>query len=236
MKKCRDASLITIVLFLSIINTVSMKKLLSLSTAILSLLFARAQNCPGISVESYSYEIAAGDTLVFIAGTKDVEVHVTYNWAISAGTIISGQGTAKIMVNTEGLGGMFVTATVQLGGLPAKCVSTASSSVDVIPPAQLVLSGTFTNGQELKNAVQKFIAATSFKDSTVTGTGFIYLYKGATTSESALQIFKNAIISAFEFNKVLPLQYKIVDGGNRKLAFYEMYLLQPRGKQPKPSN
>ena len=66
-----------------------MKKIISLSTAALSLLFARAQNCPSISVESYSYEIAAGDTLVFVAGTTGVEAHVTYNWAISAGTIIS---------------------------------------------------------------------------------------------------------------------------------------------------
>lgn len=213
-----------------------MKKLLSLSTAILSLLFARAQNCPGISVESYSYEIAAGDTLVFIAGTKGAEVHVTYNWAISAGTIISGQGTAKIMVNTEGLGGMFVTATVQLGGLPAKCASTASSSVEVVPAAQLVVSGTFTNGQELKNAVQKFIAATSFKDGATIGTGFIYLYKKPSTAESAFKIFEDAIISAFEYNKILPHQYKIVDGGTKRLGFYEMYLLLPGGKEPKPSN
>ena len=213
-----------------------MKKLISLSIAIFTLLFAQAQNCPGLSVESYSYEVTAGDTLVFIAGTKGAEVHVTYNWAISAATIISGQGTAKIMVNTEGLGGMFVTATVELGGLPAKCARTASSSVEVIRAAQLAVSGTFTNGQELKNAVQKFIAATNFKDAENAGTGFIYLYKGATTTESALNIFKAAIVSAFEYNKVLPHQYKIVDGSNRKLAFYEFYLLQPGGKEPKLSN
>ncbi len=213
-----------------------MKKLLTLHIIISSCFAANSQNCPGIKVESYSYEIAAGDTLVFIAGTTGVEVNVTYNWAISAGTIISGQGTAKIMVNTEGLGGMFVTATVELGGLPAKCARTASSSVEVIPAAQLAVSGTFTNGQELKNAVQKFIAATNFKDADNAATGFIYLYKGATTTESALKIFKDAIISAFEYNKVLPNQYKITDGGNKKLAFYEFYLLQPGSKEPKPSN
>jgi hypothetical protein len=225
----------TIVVFLSITNKVIMKKLLSLSTALLSLLFARAQNCPVISVESYSYEAAAGDTITFVAGTKGVEAHVTYNWAISAGTIISGQGTAKILVNTEGLAGMYVTASVVLGGLPRTCVSSASFSVEVVSPAQLVVSGTFTNGQELKNAVQKFIAASGITDPANAGTGFIYLYKGATTSESALKIFKDAIISAFTHNKVLPHQYKIADGGKRKLAFYEMYLLQPRGKEPKPS-
>ena len=213
-----------------------MKKIFSLSTAVLSLLFVHAQNCPGITVESYSYEAAAGDTIVFIAGTKGVEAHVTYNWSLSAGTIISGQGTAKIQVNTEGLAGMYITASITLGGLPRNCVSSASSSVEVVFPAQLVVSGTFTNGQELKNAVKKFIAETQITDPVNAGKGFIYLYKGATTSESALKIFKDAIISAFNSNKVLPHQYKIVNGGKRKLAFYEMYLLQPKGKEPKPSN
>ncbi len=213
-----------------------MKKSLSLSIAILSLLFVQAQNCPVIKVESPSYEVAAGDTLVFIAVIKDAPSNVTFNWAISAGTIISGQGTSVIRIETKDLAGMYVTATVQLGGLPRDCVSTASSSVEIIPPAQLVISGTFTNGQELKNAVQKFIAETQITDPANAGTGFIYLYKSATTTESALKIFKAAIVSAFEYNKVLPYQYKIADGGKRKLQFYEMYLMQPREKEPKPSN
>ena len=213
-----------------------MKKIISFCIAILSFTFVQAQNCPVIKVESYSYEVAAGDTLVFLAVMKDAPANVTYNWAISAGTIISGQGTSEIRIETKDLDGMYVTATVDIGGLPRNCVSNASSSIEIVAPAQLVVSGTFTNGQELKNAVQKFIAATRITDPVNAGTGFIYLYKGATTSESALKIFKDAIISAFEYNKVLPYQYKIADGGKRKLAFYEMYLVQPRSKEPKPSN
>lgn len=213
-----------------------MKKLLGLSIALLSLLSARAQNCPGISVEPNGTEISAGDTLIFTAVTKFLKVDVTYNWSITAGTIISGQGTARIMVNTEEASGMFVTATVEVGGLPPNCDKTASASSDIIPAAQLSVSGTFTNGQELKNAVQKFIAATSFKDADNEATGFIYLYKKPSTTESAFKIFKDAIISAFEYNKILPHQYKIVDGGTKKLGFYEIYLLQPGGKEPKPSN
>jgi hypothetical protein len=213
-----------------------MKKLLSITVAIFSLLFTKAQNCPGVSVTPYSFEIAAGDTLVFIAGTTGVEINVSYNWTISAGTIISGQGTAKIMVNTDGLGGQYVTATVELKGLPAKCTNTASSSVEVIPSAQLVASGTFNNGLELKKAVQKFIAATSFKDSATVGTCFIYLYKKSSTAESAYKIFKEAVVSAFEFNNIRPDQYKIADGGTKKMETYEMFLLLPAGKDPKPSN
>lgn len=215
-----------------------MRKIIFFLIFIFTLTYSKAQNCPGIMVQSPSYEIPEGDTLVFVAATKgaDPRLAITYNWTISAGTIISGQGTAKIIVNTGGLAGMFVTATVELGGLPAKCASTASSSIEVIPAAQLVVSGTFTNGQELKNAVQKFIAATAFKDTANAGTAFIYLYKSAATTEAAFNIFTDAIIGAFEYNKVLPHQYRIVDGGKKKLSSYEMYLLLPGGKEPKPSN
>ncbi len=213
-----------------------MKKLLSLSIALFTLLIARAQNCPGILVQSPSYEVATGDTVVFIAITKNAPSNVTYNWTISAGTIISGQGTSVLKVETKDLDSIFVTATVELSGLPGKCVSRASSSVEIIPSAQLVVSGTFTNGQELKNAVQRFIAASGIKDPENAGTGFIFLYKNTTTTKSALEIFKAAIVSAFEYNKILSHQYKIVEGSNKKLSSYEMYLLQPGGKEPKPSN
>jgi hypothetical protein len=220
------------------INTTTMRKLLSLPIALFSLLFAQAQNCPSSVTVVGPSELMAGDTLVFTVAVRDYNYSgkLMYNWSISAGTIISGQGTAMIRVNTSKLDGQTVTATLELKGLPPKCQSVASTSAEIIPAAQLAVSGTFTNGQELKNAVQRFIAATSFKDSTVIGTAFIYLYKGPTTSESALKIFKDAIIGAFEYNKILPSQYKIADGGNRKLAFYEMYLLLPGGREPKPIN
>ena len=213
-----------------------MKKLFLTSITAFSLFFAKAQDCPGISVLPYSDQITAGDTLIITTVTKFLKVNVTYNWSISAGTIISGQGTARILVDTKEASGMFITATVELGGLPAKCANTASASAEVIPGAQLIVSGTFTNGQELKNAVQKFIAASGFKDSANTGTAFIYLYKKPNTTESALKIFKDAISRAFDYNKILPDQYKIADGGTKKLAFYEMYLMQGAAKEPKPSN
>lgn len=215
-----------------------MKKLLGLPIAIFSLLFVQAQNCPSSITVVGPSELMAGDTLVFTVAVRDYNYSgkLTYNWSISAGTIISGQGTAMVRVNTSKLDGETVTATVELRGLPAKCQSVASSSAEIIPAAQIVVSGTFTNGQELKNAVQRFITATSFKDPTVMGTAFIYLYKRSSTTESANKIFKDVIASAFEYNKILPYQYKIVDGGIKKLSFYEFYLVLPGGQEPKPSN
>jgi hypothetical protein len=62
---------------------------------------------------------------------------VTYNWSVSAGTISSGQGTSSIIVDTKGIGGQTVTATVEVGGLAATCSRTASSSTaikTIVPP------------------------------------------------------------------------------------------------------
>jgi hypothetical protein len=65
-------------------------------------------------------------------------MNVTYNWSVSAGTISSGQGTSSIQVDTAGLGGQTVTATVELGGLDPSCSRTASCTTGiraVVPPA-----------------------------------------------------------------------------------------------------
>src|SRR5258705_8817221 len=60
-------------------------------------------------------------------------MNVTYNWSVSAGTISGGQGTSSITVDTAGLGGQTVTATVELGGLDPSCARTASCSTQVRP-------------------------------------------------------------------------------------------------------
>ncbi len=51
----------------------------------------------------------------------------TYAWSVSAGTIVRGQGTLSIVVNTEGLAGdTEVTATITVAGIDPACQPTAS--------------------------------------------------------------------------------------------------------------
>jgi len=59
----------------------------------------------------------------------------TYNWSVSAGTISGGQGTSTITVDTAGLGGQPVTATVSLGGADPSCSTTNSCTTNVKPEA-----------------------------------------------------------------------------------------------------
>jgi hypothetical protein len=57
----------------------------------------------------------------------------TYNWSVSAGTITSGQGTSTITVDTTGLGGQSVTATVTAGGFDPSCSTASSCTTNVRP-------------------------------------------------------------------------------------------------------
>jgi hypothetical protein len=197
---------------------------------------ASTQNCPGIAVMPYTDEIIAGDTLMITAVTSSLKSEVAYQWKVNTGEIVSGQGTARVFVKTVNAVGSFITANVTLTGLPAGCATTASASAELISGSQLVVSGTFTNGQELKKAIQQFIASSHFKDVDNTATAFIYLYNGPYTAQSAFSSFKEAINGAFLANEIDSSKYEVEAGGAKKFATYEIYLLHKSAAKPKPSN
>ncbi|HKB65099.1 MAG TPA: hypothetical protein VKC61_04530, partial [Pyrinomonadaceae bacterium] len=87
--------------------------------------------CPTVSV-SCPADVELGAPITFNASGAG-DMNVTYNWTVSTGTISSGQGTSSITVDTAGLGGQTVTATVELGGLDPSCAKTASCSTQVKP-------------------------------------------------------------------------------------------------------
>jgi len=92
--------------------------------------------CPVVSVSCPS-DVDQGSPITFSASVS-ADANVTYNWSVSAGTISSGQGTSSIAVDTTGLGGQTVTATVELGGLDPSCSRTASCTTGIrapVPPA-----------------------------------------------------------------------------------------------------
>ena len=88
--------------------------------------------CPPISMtcpDSVDEGQAVTFTANFTQGTPPISE--TYNWKISAGTITNGQSTNTITVDTTGLGGGSITATVEVGGIDPSCSGTASSTVAV---------------------------------------------------------------------------------------------------------
>jgi hypothetical protein len=83
--------------------------------------------CPTVSVSCPS-ETDSKHPVVFEATVSggDSEVKTTYIWSVTAGKIISGQGTSKITVDASNLVGQSLTATVTVGGYNPICQGTTA--------------------------------------------------------------------------------------------------------------
>ena len=92
-----------------------------------------ATQCPTVTVSCPS-DFFPDKPWVYTAhvGGGDPSVKPTYKWSVSKGRITAGQGTARISVDSEG--GDHMTATVEVGGYPSECVTSASCSLIVCPP------------------------------------------------------------------------------------------------------
>lgn len=92
--------------------------------------------CPVVSVEASENPIKAGEKLIFKGNAYDpppFDIRYSYNWTISAGTIVKGQGTKIIEVDTTGLEGQDLTAVLEVGGGMVDCRNrTVSSTVKII--------------------------------------------------------------------------------------------------------
>ena len=92
--------------------------------------------CPIVSVSCPSV-VDSKQPVIFEATISggDSEMKPTYTWTVTAGKIISGQGTTKIEVDASNLHGQSITATVTVGGFDSRCQgNTASCTVLEIKP------------------------------------------------------------------------------------------------------
>lgn len=89
------------------------------------------QDCPSVFV---SCPDSITDRTTFSANVARYDPNQTYKWIVSAGKIISGQGTTSIIVDTTGVVGQSMTATIEVVGFPTECGNKASCSIIVCPP------------------------------------------------------------------------------------------------------
>ena len=97
--------------------------------------FAQNQNQLCSKMPGTGGVVEAGTPMKFVAtlNGKTDNLTLEYEWTVSAGTIISGQGTCAITVDTTGLAnGTNITAEVKVKGLPCDCPNTASETGSVV--------------------------------------------------------------------------------------------------------
>jgi len=90
--------------------------------------------CPTISVSTPTESVKVGETIMFTASVSGISnSNITYNWTVSAGEIVEGQGTPKIKVKTtREMADTAVTASVEINNdRAAFCEMTASKVVSI---------------------------------------------------------------------------------------------------------
>ena len=89
--------------------------------------------CPNVTVscpDAASENAPAIFTATISGGTPGITP--TYNWTVSAGRIISGQGTPNITVDTTGLAGQSIRANLDVGGYGMRCPASCATSIPII--------------------------------------------------------------------------------------------------------
>jgi hypothetical protein len=96
--------------------------------------------CPTVTLSGPSDDkIADGQpadfTVLYYRWDQAEQDGVSFFWMLSGGgTILKGQGTSTISVDTQGLKGKKLTATVALDGLPKGCPAEKSITIAVGKP------------------------------------------------------------------------------------------------------
>src|ERR1700682_4149877 len=89
--------------------------------------------CPNVTVscpDAASENAPATFTATISGGSPGITP--AYNWTISAGRIISGQGTPSITVDTTGMAGQTIRASLDVGGYGMRCPASCATSIPIM--------------------------------------------------------------------------------------------------------
>ena len=91
--------------------------------------------CPTVNI-SCPESVKEGENAIFsttiTGGTPAQRMTPSYEWTVTAGKIIGGQGTPSITVDTTGLSGQTIRANVNLTGYGVPCPATCSVAIPTV--------------------------------------------------------------------------------------------------------
>lgn len=191
--------------------------------------------CPTIQIQAPSAKIVRdGQPVTFglnLAG-GDPNVVPTIVWSTSAGTIVGGQGTKSIQVDSSGAGSnREIVAELWVGGYAPECNSQASGGVRVAgPPAKVEEFGDLPVEKENERLAAFVSALPQANDHIV-----VFAYAGRNNvrgfSSNGLRRIKNQLAAS----GVPGDRISITDGGFREEPAYEIWLVPEGSEAPRPT-
>ena len=193
-----------------------------------------SDRCQILSVESAA-EADSGTYVVFSAklNPEVPTAKAEFKWQITVGTIISGQGTSSITVDTSGLGGQSIDATVSVSGISTLCSTSANQSVAVLspPPCGMAFDEYGDIRFEDEKARLDNFAFQLFNQKSATGYIFAYAGKQTYEGEAAERLLraKNYLVKVRDMD---PARIIVVDGGYQEEFRVTLILVLPGATPP----
>ena len=188
--------------------------------------------CPAIEIVCPT-SVEIGQPITFssrLTGGVPANTTAYYNWTVSAGTIIQGQGTDTIKVDTSGLGGQSVKASLSVGGYNLECAADCSVAV----PLQKLNSRKFDEFPDISRNDEKArldnYAIELQNDPT--STAYVIVYPGRSGKKGEVQQHANRVVEYLVNSRGLD-NSRIVTlvGPARDHLFVELWLT-PQGATP----
>ena len=187
--------------------------------------------CPAVEVTCPT-AIGIDQPLTFTSNYNGGTPGITpvYNWTVSAGTITSGQGTDRITVDTTGLAGQTVRASLSLGGYNLECAADCAVTI----PVPKLVSRRFDEFPDISRNDEKArldnFAIEMQNDPTATA--YVIVYPGKTGKRNEVQEHFGHVVDYLVNSRGLD-QHRIVTlvGPKRDQLHVELWLT-PQGATP----
>jgi hypothetical protein len=188
-------------------------------------------SCPNVEIACPT-NIALDQPLTFsakVSGGTPV-ISPIYNWTISAGTILEGQGTSVITVDTKGLAGQTIKATLSMGGHTLDCSASCTVSIP-IPEAKCRRFDEFpdiTRNDE-KARLDNYAVALQ---NDPTSTAYVVVYPGRGGKRGDVQMHRTRIVDYLVNSRGIDA-HRVVTlvGGTRDELMVELWTC-PQGATP----
>lgn len=193
--------------------------------------------CPKLSVYSDD-TVSPGQTLTMDALIQlgDPNVTPTFRWMISAGKIVSGQGTSSINIDTTGASGT-ITGTVEIGGYQSQCDSTASSTTSLVSKPQTRKFDEFSPMMKDEVINERLDNFAIELQNDKTAKGVLLFYAGRTSRVGAIEALLAYAKKHLSSKRAIPATQLVAqDGGFRESGLIELWLMPAGAPMPTPSN
>jgi hypothetical protein len=156
-----------------------------------------------------------------------------YNWSVSAGTIIEGQGTPTIKVATTGLAGQTIKATLSMGGYTMDCSASCAVSIPV-PEAKCRKFDEFPDISRNDEKARLDNYGIELQNDP-TSTAYIIVYPGRSGKQGDVQRHTTRIVDYLVNSRIIDAR-RIVTlvGGTRDELMVELWTCQQGATPPNP--